>query len=67
MKLSPKTMGTLYMVLAVMFIFLAIQTTAVNGWNILSFLFAAFAAIDVMIAMRFYRSKPSNNDSNSSN
>ncbi|MFZ4453428.1 YdiK family protein [Salibacterium aidingense] len=56
------TMGMIYFGLAGLFIYLAIVNVNTESWNLWTFFFAAVAAIDIMIGIRFFRSTP-NKDS----
>ncbi|MCL7748835.1 YdiK family protein [Halalkalibacter alkaliphilus] len=55
MRASPITMALLYFSIGVLLIFFAIQNVNTAGWNFWSYLIVSFAAIDFMIAYRFYR------------
>jgi len=55
MRASPITMALLYFSIGVLLVFFAIQNVSTSGWNFWSYLIVSFAAIDFMIAYRFYR------------
>ncbi|SFE90340.1 YdiK family protein [Alteribacillus iranensis] len=57
MRFSPTTMGFIYFGLAGLFIYLAIQNVNSSSWDGWTFFFAAVAAIDIMIGIRFFRTK----------
>ncbi|SDI26230.1 protein of unknown function [Alteribacillus persepolensis] len=58
MKFSPNTMGMIYFALAALFIYLAIQNVNASSWDFWTFFFAAVAAIDIMVGIRFFKMKP---------
>lgn len=58
MNFSPNTMGMIYFALAGLFIYLAIQNVNTSSWDFWAFFFAAVAAIDIMVGIRFFRMKP---------
>ncbi len=55
MRTSPIAMALLYFSIGCLLVFFAIQSVSTSGWNIWSYLIISFAAIDFMIALRFYR------------
>lgn len=55
MRASPITMAIVYFSIGVLLVFFAIQNVSLAGWNFWSYLIISFAAIDFMIAYRFYR------------
>ncbi|WP_332696808.1 YdiK family protein [Halalkalibacter lacteus] len=55
MRASPITMALLYFSIGVLLTFFAIQNVSTSGWNFWSYLIVSFAAVDFMIAYRFYR------------
>ncbi|RSL30672.1 DUF4305 domain-containing protein [Salibacterium salarium] len=57
MRGSPRTMGIIYFGLAGLFIYLAIENVNSTSWNLWTFFFAAVAAIDIMVGIRFFRTK----------
>lgn len=63
MRNSPITMGLIYFGLAGLFIYLAVMNVNSSSWDGWTFFFAAVAAIDIMIGIRFFRSKKNNSSS----
>ncbi|WP_240377484.1 YdiK family protein [Bacillus piscicola] len=57
MKTSQPVMGLIYFGLAGLFIYLAVQNVNSSSWDGWAFFFAAVAAIDIMIGIRFFRMK----------
>lgn len=55
MKASPMMMALLYFGIGALLVFFAIQNVSTVGWNFWSYLIIAFATVDFMIAIRFYR------------
>lgn len=57
MRTSPTFMGVLYALIGVLFTYLAIQNMQVNGWDWWTFFLIALAAVDFVIAIRFFQAK----------
>lgn len=55
MRASPIMMALLYFSIGSLLVFFAIQNVSTSGWNFWSYLIISFAAIDFMIAFRFYQ------------
>ncbi len=60
MRFSPSFMGIVYILIGVMFTYLAIQNVGLAGWNLWTYFFIALAAIDFMIGIRFIRMRKHN-------
>ncbi|MFC5713866.1 YdiK family protein [Thalassorhabdus alkalitolerans] len=54
MRFSPRFMGTMYIVIGIMFIVLAVQNVRENSWNVWTWFFAAIAAVDILVGLRFF-------------
>ncbi|WP_017729434.1 YdiK family protein [Halalkalibacterium ligniniphilum] len=55
MRTSPVFMAVVYVLISFLFVYLAIQNVNLAGWNFWTYLFIGLAAVDLMIAVRFYR------------
>ncbi|WP_209125084.1 YdiK family protein [Alkalihalobacillus sp. BA299] len=55
MRTSPTFMALVYALIGGMFTYLAIQHVQVSGWNFWTFLFIGLAAVDFMMAYRFFQ------------
>lgn len=55
MRASPMSMAILYFAIGILLIFFAIQSVGTTGWSFWTYLIIAFATMDFMIAIRFYR------------
>ncbi|MDE5416201.1 MAG: YdiK family protein [Bacillaceae bacterium] len=55
MRTSPTFMAVVYALIGVMFTYLAIQNVQVAGWNFWTYLFIGLAAVDFMMAYRFFQ------------
>ncbi|WP_096201940.1 YdiK family protein [Bacillus sp. FJAT-45350] len=62
MRTSPTFMGVTYILIGIMFVYLAIQNVRVASWNLWTFLFIALAAIDIMVGVRFFRMRKAINE-----
>ncbi|SFP30370.1 YdiK family protein [Salibacterium halotolerans] len=55
MRRNTTMMGLVYFGLAAVFIYFAILNVNNQSWNFWTFLFAGFAALDILIGLRFLR------------
>ncbi|MDQ0300424.1 membrane protein implicated in regulation of membrane protease activity [Salibacterium salarium] len=61
MRISPNVMmGILYFGLAAVFVYFAVASVNASSWTFWTYLFAGLAAIDIMVGIRFFRSKSKN-------
>ncbi|MFB5664345.1 DUF4305 domain-containing protein [Alteribacillus sp. HJP-4] len=55
MRMSPSLLGMIYFALAGLFIYLAIQQVSTESWGLMAVVFAAVAAVDIMMGIRYFR------------
>lgn len=51
-------MGFVYLFIGFLFIVLAVHRVTTDGWVGLAYLFIGVAAMDIMIAIRYFRTRP---------
>jgi NADH:ubiquinone oxidoreductase subunit K len=52
MKASPLFMAVIYLIMAVLFIFLAINNVGETVWNLTTIIMASIATLDIAVALR---------------
>jgi len=55
MKTSPKGMAIIYFLMAALFIYMAVNNVTDTIWNTLTIVFTIVAALDLTVALRFWR------------
>lgn len=66
MNKSPRFFGYIYLFLGTLFLFFTIQSAQQTaGWDFFTILLMAFAAIDYMIAFRYFGTAARNSQKNS--
>jgi NADH:ubiquinone oxidoreductase subunit K len=56
MKASPLFMAVIYFIMAILFIFLAIDNVEETVWNLTTIIMASIAALDIAVALRLLAS-----------